>query len=301
MATAMGACTPPMEVAVRVVAGEEPNKRPRLICDTVFEPKLATRATPVDSLTATPIGPVPVGTSGTASALVKRFTMDAVPAALFATTAMPRCELTATPCGVAPMEMVCSTEPNVALDGLISMVEILLQPLLLTTAMGEKGPFLSWSAMATELGMGVAQATVMSTALMTRKSEALDWTPLLTTSRANLCGSDRKEAGMVAMISLLLTTCTFADGMGVPSRRTCAPAIKPEPKICTPAKSVAEVSAACGTKAPGIPPMTPGPGLGLGTTISVISADLKVPRLMTSICPGFVLPAVVLPDSTTKA
>jgi len=148
--------------------------------------------------------------------------------------------------------------------------------------------------MATELGIAgpVVQATLMSTDLTTKKSEALDCTPLLTTSRANLCGSERKDAGMVAMISLSLTTCTFPDGMGVPSRRTCAPAMKPAPKICTPGRSLAEASAACGTEALGMPPMTPGPGLGLGTTISVISAGFKAPRLMTSIWPLLVLPAV---------
>src|SRR6266436_6561265 len=188
MATAMGACMPVIGVAVREVDGEDPNKRPRLIWETVLEPKLATSATPVASLTATPVGLVPTVTSGTASAFVKRFTMDAVPAALFATTAMPRCELTATPWGVAPIGRLCSTVPNVVLVGLTSMVERLLQPLLVTNAMGENGPFASWSAIATELGVGVAQATVISTALMTIKSTALevlvvDGTLPLTTSR----------------------------------------------------------------------------------------------------------------------
>src|ERR1700756_4640530 len=138
MATAMGDCTPPMVEAVREVAG----KRPRLIWETVFEPKLATSATPVASLIATPIGLVPTATSGTSSLLVKRFTMDTVPAPLFATTALPRCELTATPCGVAPTGIVC-TAPKVALPGFMSIVEMLLHPLLLTTARGEKGPFAS--------------------------------------------------------------------------------------------------------------------------------------------------------------
>src|SRR5258708_23046135 len=189
MATAMGACMPVIGVAVREVAGVDPNKRPRLIWETVLEPKLATSATPVDSLMATPIGLVPTATSATASVLVRRFTMDAVPALLLATTAIPRCELTATPWGVAPMEMLRSTVPKVALLGLMSMVERLLQPLLVTNAMGENGPPASWSAIATELGVGVAQATVMSTALMTIKSTALevlvvDGTLPLTTSRA---------------------------------------------------------------------------------------------------------------------
>src|SRR6266436_3907291 len=97
MATAMGACMLVIGVAVREVGGEDPNKRPRLIWETVLEAKLATSATQLDSLAATPVGLVPTVTSGTAPAFVKRFTMDAVPAALLATKAMPRCELTATP------------------------------------------------------------------------------------------------------------------------------------------------------------------------------------------------------------
>src|SRR6266852_8045852 len=181
MATAMGDCTPPMVVAVSEVAGEDPNRRPRLIWETVLEPKLATSATPVASLMATPMGLDPTCTSVTASAFVNRFTTDSVPAVLFATTAIPRCELTATPWGVAPMGRLRSTVPKVVLVGLMAMVERLLQPLLVTNAMGENGPFASWSAMATELGVGVAQATVMSTALMTMKSVALDVTLLLTT------------------------------------------------------------------------------------------------------------------------
>jgi len=55
---------------------------------------------------------------------------DAVPAPLLAITASPRCELMATPWGVAPMEMLRSTEPKVGLAGLRSIVEMLLQPLL---------------------------------------------------------------------------------------------------------------------------------------------------------------------------
>src|SRR5207302_5477559 len=97
MATAIGACTPPIVLAVKEVAGDDPTKRPRLICETVLDPKLATSATPVASLIATPTGLLPVDTSGTASAFLTRLTMDAVPAPLLATTAMPRCELTATP------------------------------------------------------------------------------------------------------------------------------------------------------------------------------------------------------------
>src|SRR6266436_3940078 len=181
MAIAMGFCTPQMLEAVSEVAGEDPNKRPRLIWETVLEPKLATSATPVSSSMATPTGLVPTCTSGTASVFFRRFTTETVPAALLATTAMPRFELTATPWGVAPMETLRSTVPNVALLGLMSIVERLLQPLLVTNASGENGPFASWSAITTELGVGVAHATVMSTALITMKSVALDVTLLLTT------------------------------------------------------------------------------------------------------------------------
>src|SRR6266852_2768598 len=214
MATARGACTPPMVAAVREVGGEDPNKRPRLIWETVLEPKLATRATPVESLMATPIGLVPTVTSATASALVWRFTMEAVPALLLATTAIARCELTATPWGDAPMEILRSTVPKVALLGLMSIVERLLQPLLVTNAMGENGPPASWSAMATELGVGGPglQATVMSTDLMTMKSAALDCTPPLITSSAKRWGVDRNSAGMVTSTSRLETTFTLPPG-----------------------------------------------------------------------------------------
>src|ERR1700730_4738972 len=102
MAIAMGDCTPPIVAAVKEVAGEDPNKRARLIWDTVLEPKLATRATPVASLMATPMGLVPTGTSVTTSFMFTRSTTDAVPAPLLATTAKPRWELIATPWGAAP-------------------------------------------------------------------------------------------------------------------------------------------------------------------------------------------------------
>src|SRR5260370_42622424 len=105
MAIAMGDCTPPIVAAVNEVAGEDPNKRARLIWDTVLEPKLATRATPVASLMATPMGLVPTGTSRTASTggFFFRSTMDAVPAALFATPASPRVGVTGTPLGPPPI------------------------------------------------------------------------------------------------------------------------------------------------------------------------------------------------------
>src|ERR1700730_9323112 len=106
---------------------------------------------------------------------------------------------------------------------------------------------------------------------------------------------------MVAVIFLLGTVAvSTTDGTGVPSRRTCDTlGIKPEPKICTPAKSAVEVNVACGTKVLGMRAMTPGRGTGLGTPTAVISAGLIAPRLMASICPG---PGeAVAPDSTTKA
>src|SRR5260370_34565426 len=133
------------------------------------------------------------------------------------------------------MKMLRSTVPKVALVGLMSMVERLLQPLLVTNAMGENGPPASWSAMATELGVGGPglQATVISTDLMTMKSVALDCTPPLITSSAKRCGADKNEAGIVAVIFLPLgSTATLADGIAAPSGRTCPPGGKAEPKIC---------------------------------------------------------------------
>src|ERR1700687_5068838 len=97
MDTAMGSCTPPMVEAVREVAGEAPNNRPRSISETVLEPKLATTAAPVASLMATPTGLVPTVTAATGCVFVRRFTIEALPLPLLATTARPRRELTATP------------------------------------------------------------------------------------------------------------------------------------------------------------------------------------------------------------
>ncbi len=108
---------------------------------------------------------------------------------------------------------------------------------------------------------------------------------------------------MIFLVPLGSTT-TFADGMNVPSMRTCdTPGAKPEPKICTPGRSLVEASVACGTRALGMPPMAPGPGLGgVGTITSVISADFMMfagaavgsaVRLITWMTP--------LPDCTTKA
>ena len=69
--------------------------------------------------------------------------MDTLLLPLLATTARPSRGLTAMPWGVVPTAMELSTDPKVGLAGLMSMVEILLQPLLVTTASGEKLPWAS--------------------------------------------------------------------------------------------------------------------------------------------------------------
>src|SRR6266403_6268815 len=174
----------------------------------------------------------------------------------------------ATPWGVVPTEMGLPMNwPNVGLGwgcpatvivGLMSMTEMLLQPVLETTAMGEKGPLASWSAIATEEGcvlvglpLVLVQIVDKSTAWTTKKSAALDCAlgpvpPEVRTSRAYLCGAVRKDCGIVTVSCRGLSTVTFAAGIGVLSRRTCVvplpPLKKPEPKICTPQRSVAEVS-----------------------------------------------------------
>src|SRR5579864_386087 len=162
MVTAVGCWKPPMLTGVSVVAGVLPKSTPRFISVMVFEPVLATMAAPVASLMATPDGFLPVLTSGAASVPFVRSTTDAVPAVLLATMARPKGWLTAIPCGVAPTPTELSIVPNLpgfgpvpegASAGLISTIEMLLQPLLETTAMGEKGPLTSWSAIATELGI----------------------------------------------------------------------------------------------------------------------------------------------------
>src|SRR5579864_2381831 len=183
----------------------------------------------------------------------------------------------------------------------MSTVEMLLQPVLLTTATGENGPLAIWSAMTTELGDAGPglQATFMSTALITKKSTGLDIVLPLATCSAYSCGSVRNDAGMVAVITRPLgSTTTFPAGMAAPSRRTCAPAGK-EPKICTPARSLEEVRVACGTSALGIPPMMPGPGLGLGTSSSVISAVAF--GAFAAVELKFIIWMTPLPDCTIKA
>src|SRR5215471_15161262 len=99
---------------------------------------------------ATPVGLLPVVTAGTGCVPVNRFTTEAVPSPWFATTATPKRGLTATPWGEAPTAMLLFTAPKVVLLGFMSMMETLLQPLLLTTATGEKAAVASWSATATE-------------------------------------------------------------------------------------------------------------------------------------------------------
>src|SRR6266571_6065668 len=117
--------------------------------------------------------------------------MEALLLPWLATTARPRCWLMAIPCGVVPTRTdlamnfpkfgLACTIPLTVTVGLRSMMEILLQPVLVTTAMGEKGPLAIWSAMATADGCVLTgfplvsvQTVDMSTAWITRKSTELD-------------------------------------------------------------------------------------------------------------------------------
>src|SRR5579862_281565 len=187
MATAMGDWSTPMEVAVSDVAAPEPNSSARSSSDTVLVPVLVISAAPVPSSIATPVGLDPTVTAATFCVPVVRSMTEAVPSVLLATTAKPYRGLTATPSGSVPVAMVDRIEPKVALDGLMSTTEMLPQPLLETTTMGEKPWPGNWSAMATELGDGLAleHAVFKSTALMTKKSVTLERDPpLLTTSTA---------------------------------------------------------------------------------------------------------------------
>src|SRR5271155_4174844 len=97
MATAVGSWKPPMLIGISVVAGVAPNSVDMSISVTVFDPVLVTIAAAVASLMATPVGLVPVATSGTALEKVSRLTKETVPAVLFATTAKPYGWLIASP------------------------------------------------------------------------------------------------------------------------------------------------------------------------------------------------------------
>src|SRR5690242_18978856 len=101
--------------------------------------------------------------------------------------------------------------PKLPLFGLMSITEMLLQPALDTTAIGEKPWPGNWSAMAMEFGCastplppeslqtGFVAFLLMSTALMTKKSVALDVPALFETVTAYRFGSERKEAGIVTV------------------------------------------------------------------------------------------------------
>jgi len=97
-AIAIGAVSTPIEIALNVVGGVVAGvvtggkSKPRLISDTVFCCVFATSAAPVPSLIATPIGPLPVVTSGTACFLLTMSRIDAYRPPLFATNgqAKPR-------------------------------------------------------------------------------------------------------------------------------------------------------------------------------------------------------------------
>src|SRR5260370_2889017 len=148
-----------IRVGGRVVGGVVPGagkSRPRLMSEMVLDFVLAMMVAPVASLIATPVGFVPVATSGTIGCfegLGVKSRMEAVPLPLLATTARPRRWLMAMPCGEVPTPMgLPRSWPNVELAGLISMIEMLLHPLTLIAAIGEKGPLPIWSAIATEVG-----------------------------------------------------------------------------------------------------------------------------------------------------
>jgi len=201
-----------------------------LISETVLEPKLATMAAPVASLMATPTGLVPTVTAATGCVLVRRFTIEALPLPLLAQTARPDAD-SRRRLRSGPTAIVCRMLPKVGfgLDhtatvivGLMSMVETLLQPLLVTTAIGENGPLASWSAMATELGMAgpLVQATFMFTVLTTRKSVGLTENRRLDIQRIVDAARKGTNAGIVAVILRpLASTCTFPAGIAVPSKR----------------------------------------------------------------------------------
>src|SRR2546425_1627231 len=192
---------PPMVLGLKVVGGVVPaggKSRPRLIMLTVLLPVFVTTAAPVASLMATPVGFVPTVTSAvsgeTGGFFVKSIT-EAVLLPWVATTARPLCCQRAMPWGVVPTETGGPINlpklgfgwgaPRTVTVGVRSIVNMLLQPVTLTSARGEKGPFAIWSAIATDDGcvlVGFPLESVhtvdRATDWMTRKSTALDCTPL---------------------------------------------------------------------------------------------------------------------------
>src|SRR5690242_12251097 len=148
--------------------------------EMVFDPVFTTSAWPVSGLMATPFGDVPtVGVAVTAA--VSRLMTEAVPDVLLDTTANPSLESSATATGAEPTAIVFVTVPKVE-SGRRLMKETLLQPVFATTAM------LRTLSIATPAGDGddvvPGQSWLKSTSCTTKKSVALERTPLLTTSSA---------------------------------------------------------------------------------------------------------------------
>src|SRR5438874_1478753 len=107
MAIAIGDVSMEIVFALRLV-GAVPDmgkSRDRSISETVLLPVFATRAAPVPSLMATPVGVVPTVTAGTFWVRVTRSRTEAVPLVLLATTANPKRGLTAIPCGAVPVSI----------------------------------------------------------------------------------------------------------------------------------------------------------------------------------------------------
>src|SRR6202171_5160032 len=131
---------------------------------------------------ATPFGAVPTVTSETplkidAFAGLRISSMDAVPALLLLTTAIPSLEITSTPVGPAPTLIVLIRELYVELAGSMSMIDTVLHPVLVTTAM------LRISSMATPEGCGFdvpLHVVLTSTDPRTVKSVTFDPTLLFT-------------------------------------------------------------------------------------------------------------------------
>src|ERR1700682_5905110 len=192
---------------------------------------------------ATPLGGDPTVTLSAAFALVSRFRMDALPAALFVTTANPNLGITAIAVGVPAAGKRVVTMPRLLGFKLITATSA--QPALVTRAISR------CSSMATAPGAeAVPEHAGIATDCTTVKSVTLEATPaLLTTSKPKRRGTARNCAGMLISISRLLIT--VPTPTRVPSRRTCEPASKPEPKSFTPESAVVLVNAACGRTAPG--------------------------------------------------